>query len=97
MDPTANREETLSLLPELRPWPDGRDTAERLFELVQALDEWLQRGGFLPEWCSARQSAAEHDDVMRTLRDAGYQLPDGVLAEDAPDPSDSPSYSDADW
>ena len=28
---------------------DGKDAAESLVEHVQALDEWLSRGGFLPD------------------------------------------------
>ena len=48
MDPDANwaEQQALRALPRLSKWQQ-----ERLDELVQALNEWINRGGFLPkEW-----------------------------------------------
>lgn len=64
MDPDANlkeqRELAASLLDE-----EGMHPAElfaaatRLAELVQALDEWILKGGFLPaDWAESRTCAA---------------------------------------
>jgi hypothetical protein len=54
MDPNANLEEQRQLAERmLRDRYHGRsvdrDDAERLAELVLALDEWLKRGGFMPQ------------------------------------------------
>ena len=59
MDPDANLEEQLELAQELMEMnSDDMDTdalqeiegkASRLAELVLALDEWIERGGFLPK------------------------------------------------
>lgn len=54
MDPNANLREQLELADALRNdegssvW-DRNNRADRLAELVVALDEWLEAGGFLPE------------------------------------------------
>jgi hypothetical protein len=55
MDPNANltemRELAQTLLDNNADLSDFCAQAERLAELVQALDEWLTRGGFLPrDW-----------------------------------------------
>lgn len=50
MDPNANLAEQRRIVARIL---DGDDSADwsRLAELVQALDEWLTAGGFLPgEW-----------------------------------------------
>jgi hypothetical protein len=56
MDPTANLTEQLSIARSLLDVhgvamspDDVADNAERLAELVVALDEWLRKGGFLPD------------------------------------------------
>lgn len=61
MDPNANLEEQLKLALQILGIDDGtdpHDVAEavmRLAELVIALDEWLRRGGFLPDvWSKGR-------------------------------------------
>lgn len=65
MDPDANLEEQLELAQELMEVnSDDMDTdalqeieekASRLAELVLALDEWIERGGFLPKrWVRSR-------------------------------------------
>lgn len=52
MDPNATLTEIRAIVAE----HNGRefmsdDTADRLTELVESLDEWLSRGGFLPsDW-----------------------------------------------
>ena len=54
MDPNANLAEQLELARELQ-YTTGRgdviseSDVARLCELVLTLDEWLRRGGFLPE------------------------------------------------
>lgn len=50
MDPNANLEEQRSLVQWLIAHPDEDTSTEaaRLADLVQALDEWLTGGGFLP-------------------------------------------------
>lgn len=55
MDPTENVKEQLRLARKMlraidgsHEVPDVRDTA-RLAELVVALNDWLRKGGFLPE------------------------------------------------
>lgn len=48
MDPNANLEEQLRLAGRmLTDGPHDQD-ALRLCELVEALNEWIERGGFLP-------------------------------------------------
>ncbi len=54
MDPTANLAEQRRIVARFIDGPaDGHETASsdhaRLCELVEALDEWLSRGGFLPD------------------------------------------------
>ncbi len=57
MDPTSNLKEQLKLAAELIAQPtDGedfteanQDSAYRLAELVEALNSWIQHGGFLPK------------------------------------------------
>jgi hypothetical protein len=53
MDPNANLEEQRRIARRIL---DGDDRdAERLAELVEALDEWLASGGFLPsDWAAGR-------------------------------------------
>ena len=61
MDPTANLREQLQLAARIQRCADRehaachcRDSADRLADLVQALDQWIQRGGFVPEpWARA--------------------------------------------
>ena len=50
MDPNANLEEQLELAHKLLLCDYGERPfdAERLAELVVALDEWIRKGGFLP-------------------------------------------------
>lgn len=58
MDPNANLEELRGLYRTIL--DNGQDTfddATRLAELVEALDGWLSKGGFLPsEWAKGRAS-----------------------------------------
>ena len=56
MDPNANLKEQrglvvtiLKTIDRLEEHDDLSEDAERLAELVQALDEWLSGGGFLPK------------------------------------------------
>ena len=52
MDPNANLEEQLRLAQRIQndPSEDGdAHAADRLAELVIALHDWLNRGGFLPD------------------------------------------------
>lgn len=51
MDPNANLEEQINISNRIINGTgdmDDMDDAERLAELVLALDEWIERGGFLP-------------------------------------------------
>ena len=53
MDPNANLEELRELIALNANRPDGArdlrpDEVDRLCELVEALDDWLSKGGFLP-------------------------------------------------
>jgi hypothetical protein len=53
MDPTANLAEQLEIAREMQDLGDvdlpvSQDDAQRLAELVIALDEWVRSGGFLP-------------------------------------------------
>jgi hypothetical protein len=73
MDPDANLEEQRSLAAEAMKIQDAcsdngdytpeqqerhAEIACRLAELVQALDEWIMKGGFLPkEWRDARTAS----------------------------------------
>ena len=56
MDPNANLDEQLRLANKILrsdKWTDA--DAERLAELVEALDGWIDRGGFLPQhWSIGR-------------------------------------------
>jgi hypothetical protein len=63
MDPNANLEEMLELAESLlnadRYENFPRQDAERLSELVQALDGWLSAGGFLPSrWNEGQHAVA---------------------------------------
>ena len=52
MDPDANLEEQRRIVARMLDNEENEDyltDAQRLAELVQALDEWIVRGGFLPE------------------------------------------------
>ena len=48
MDPNANLQEQLQLADLILDGLGTRANAERLAELVVALDEWIAKGGFLP-------------------------------------------------
>lgn len=58
MDPDANLKEQLDLARSIQKSQDMVEAsmdALRLAELVEALDEWVRRGGFLPErWRTGR-------------------------------------------
>jgi hypothetical protein len=59
MDPNANLEEARRIADRLlnQDAEDGSDVEDgrRLAELVQALDEWIMKGGFLPrDWQKGR-------------------------------------------
>jgi hypothetical protein len=67
MDPNANLEEQLALAASIIAAfddPDGNidipdEDVERLAELVQALDGWIRKGGFLPrDWHESREGGA---------------------------------------
>lgn len=64
MDPTANLKEQLritNLLLEEAGESRDMELAERLAELVYALNEWISGGGFLPqEWAEGRARCADH-------------------------------------
>lgn len=54
MDPTANLKEQRELAAQINATIDAGDQPDlgdilRLSELVLTLDEWISRGGFLPE------------------------------------------------
>ena len=53
MDPDANLAEQAKLARRILAADDAGDYADhdasRLAELVEALDEWIRRGGFLPQ------------------------------------------------
>lgn len=58
MDPEANYQEMLKLATRLL--DSENDDADRLAELVLAMDGWLKRGGFLPKaWAKGREAAIE--------------------------------------
>ncbi len=69
MDPEANLREQRKLAAEIVSAPDPVDEAgyielderaNRLADLVQALDEWLTKGGFLPaDWRKGRDVSDE--------------------------------------
>lgn len=77
MDPKANLSEQLALAAEIIEIIYGRssygvlsdedrdevvENAARLAELVQALDGWLRRGGFLPKrWAADRRGTVNPD------------------------------------
>lgn len=55
MDPNANLKEQLELAEKLQR-THAIDDCQRLAELVLALNEWIEQGGFLPEsWSKAVQ------------------------------------------
>lgn len=70
MDPTANLADQKRLAERmLRDFADtGRvlpEDAERLAELVLALDEWLRRGGFLPlVWAEAASKEERRAEAL---------------------------------
>lgn len=72
MDPDANLKEQRAILARLDSDETQTPTRDlfRLAELVQALDEWLTRGGFLPAGWKRPQTA-----VQAALRDilAAYE------------------------
>jgi len=48
MDPNANLEEQIQIASDILSGNEDEQDAERLAELVIALDEWISMGGFLP-------------------------------------------------
>lgn len=69
MDPNANLREQLKLAKRLamgmarNDSPEARlDDADRLAELVLALDEWLTKGGFLPAIWEANRPKKRAED-----------------------------------
>lgn len=51
MDPTANLAEQRRIVAAVLSGTSHHDDLTRLAELVEALDEWITRGGFLPtQW-----------------------------------------------
>ena len=48
MDPNANWAETIRLAHDILNDPDADTDAARLAELVEALDGWISKGGYLP-------------------------------------------------
>lgn len=83
MDPDACLEEMLKLaksLQDMDPDPDsissmrsGLEGASRLAELVQALDGWLSKGGFLPKKWERKPPMIE----VKTSPLVGYMAEDG--------------------
>ncbi len=49
MDPNANLAEQRRIRNAIRIGQYTRNDVDRLAELIEALDEWISRGGFLPE------------------------------------------------
>ena len=49
MDPNANLEEQLRIAARIANGEELSTDAERLADLVEALDGWLKGGGFLPQ------------------------------------------------
>jgi len=61
MDPNATLAEIETLLTRLEDYLDGGDAdgaTDRVSELSEALQTWLLRGGFAPDWSKAPQAAA---------------------------------------
>ncbi len=55
MDPNANLSEMLELAHKVQNDPYRWMSAERLAELVLALDQWIRKGGAIPDqWLAAR-------------------------------------------
>ena len=54
MDPDENLKEQLRLTKRILDGRAGEDSALDLAELVEELNEWLSRGGFLPKRWSRR-------------------------------------------
>jgi hypothetical protein len=75
MDPNANLQEQEAILARWRTPRGciGRDNT-RLAELRIALAEWLQAGGFAPDWSKAPKAAHyfinDHDSARRIRRKA---------------------------
>jgi hypothetical protein len=61
MDPNANLAEQEELITVLKPHKPGTVNARvsRLWDLRQALYDWLRDGGFEPDWTKA-PNAAKH-------------------------------------
>ena len=60
MDPNANLAEQEAIYTDnagiaLTAWP--ADAISRLFELRQALGDWIRNGGFEPDWSKAPQAS----------------------------------------
>jgi hypothetical protein len=61
MDPNANLAEQLKLAARILDGAAPEEDAERLAELVLALDEWLRRSGGLPrEWAPKLSGRLTH-------------------------------------
>lgn len=54
MDPTANLKEQLHIAARVRAGLAASYEVDRLAELVEALDEWICKGGFLPKQWKGR-------------------------------------------
>lgn len=73
MDPDANLEEQRELVKRINNAlvTLDPDTYERLAELVEALDQWLSNGGFLPrDWRRGRPATREEvEEAERAVND----------------------------
>jgi hypothetical protein len=76
MDPNATLARIRALVAQARDrGPLDGDDAEELAALVEALDEWLTRGGFLPvDWQSGNVAALGHPRASYT-RSVTYRSP----------------------
>lgn len=78
MDPNANLEEIrelCSVIGEMQSPLDQHiiETSDRLVELLEAMDEWLSKGGFLPDAWKLAAGEAHWQTVLASTNERAYK------------------------
>lgn len=86
MDPNATLASLREMIAEINDGkPAGSATAVRFAELVEALNEWLERGGFLPtDWQASRDAIQIGDYVSFFWNGSPARILEGYVQDRIP-------------
>jgi hypothetical protein len=73
MDPNACLAEIRTLVHQKFENGWSIEDADRFYELVQSLDEWLSNGGFLPEWWKLAAKEKHWQHVLTSTNAREYK------------------------